>query len=111
MFQILEQIEKRRVYFHIFNEYDMGELDESVLMSFWIVKLQPFFTVNNNIPSNELNAKIAIFLLNKTLSFVATKTEKQNRITGKVVQDLYYSFRFRDISKESLILLAESLIQ
>jgi hypothetical protein len=108
--QIFNRIEKRRVYFHIFyNDCVMGELNESALMCFWIIKLQPFFT--NNIPANELNAKIALHLFSKTIFFVASKTGKQPHLTGKLLEDLYYSFRFRDISKEALMLLAESLVQ
>jgi hypothetical protein len=109
--QIFDRIEKRRVYFHIFyNGCSMGELNEGALMCFWIAKLHPFYDNHNNIPSNVLNAKIALYLFNKTLSFYAAKTNKKNGLTGKIAQDIYYSFRFRDISKESVMLLAESLI-
>ena len=112
MLQIFDRIEKRRVYFHIFCKgCDLGELNEGALMCFWIVKLQPFFANNNNIPSNELNSKIALYLFNKTLLAVGATTNKKSGLTEKIAQDLYYSFRFRDISKESLMLLAESLLQ
>ncbi|MDR0878766.1 MAG: hypothetical protein LBN21_11990 [Treponema sp.] len=108
-YEILERIEKRRVYFHIF--YDgckMGELNEGALMCFWILKLAPFFSPR--ISSNVLNAKIAMFLFNSMLSFVAKKTGRNVNISSQIVKDLYYSFRFRDVSKESIMILAESLI-
>ncbi|GHV70266.1 hypothetical protein AGMMS49928_17380 [Spirochaetia bacterium] len=110
LLEIFERIEKRRVYFHIF--YDgckMGELNEGALMCFWIVKLCPF--VCSGIPSDVLNAKIALFLFNSVLSFIAKKSNKKVLITSQIIKDLYYSFRFRDISKESIMLLAESLVQ
>ena len=72
MYEIIERIEKRRIYFHIYyNGCKMGELNEGALMCFWIIKLN---------------------------------------ITENIVNDIYYAFRFRDVSKESIMLIAESLI-
>jgi hypothetical protein len=110
LLEIFDRIEKRRIYFHIFyNGCKMSELNEGTLLCFWIMKLCPFTC--QKIPSDVLNAKIALFLFNKILSLVATKLNKQVNITDQTIKDIYYSFRFRDISKESLMLLAGSLIQ
>jgi hypothetical protein len=110
LIEIFERVEKRRVYFHIFyNGCRMGELNEGALLCFWIIKLCPFTCLN--IPPDILNAKIALFLLNRVLSFVAYRTHKRLCITEQIIRDLYYSFRFRDLSKESLMLLAGSMIQ
>ena len=110
MIEIFDRIEKRRVYFHIFyNGCKMGELNEGALMCFWIVKLCPFACPT--IPADILNAKIALFLFNRVLSFVAEKSNKRLCITEQTIKDMYYSFRFRDISKESLMLLAGSMVQ
>ena len=110
LLEIFDRIEKRRIYFHIFyNGCKMGELNEGALMCFWIIKLCPFTCPK--IPPDILNAKIALFLFNRVLSLVAAKSRKRILMTEQTVKDLYYSFRFRDISKESLMLLAGSLIQ
>jgi len=110
LLEIFDRIEKRRVYFHVFyNGCKMGELNEGALMCFWTIKLFPFTC--SSVPPDILNAKIALFLFNKVLSLVAAKLNKQVNITEQIVKDIYYSFRFRDISKESLMLLAGSLIQ
>jgi len=110
LLEIFDRIEKRRIYFHIFyNGCKMGELNEGALMCFWIVKLCPFTCIK--IPPDILNAKIALFLFNRVLSLVAAKSHKKVCITEQTVKDLFYSFRFRDISKESLMLLAGSMIQ
>ena len=62
MYEIIERIEKRRIYFHIYyNGCKMGELNEGALMCFWINKLTPFHY--NGIPNNILNAKVALCLL------------------------------------------------
>ncbi|MDR3020920.1 MAG: hypothetical protein LBU66_08485 [Treponema sp.] len=110
LLEIFDRIEKRRVYFHIFyNGCNMSELNEGALLCFWIIKLCPFTC--EKIQPDILNAKIAMFLYNKVLSYVAGKTNKQVCITEQKLKDLYYSFRFRDISKEALMLLAGSMIQ
>ena len=110
LLEIFDRIERRRVYFHIFyNGCNMSELNEGALLCFWIIKLCPF--ICQNIQPDILNAKIALFLFNKVLSYVASKTHKQVLITEQTIKDLYYSFRFRDISKESLMLLAGSMIR
>jgi len=110
LLEIFDRIEKRRIYFHIFyNGCKMGELNEGALMCFWIVKLCPFTC--SKVPPDILNAKIALFLFNRVLSLVSVKLHKKVCITEQTVKDLFYSFRFRDISKESLMLLAGSMIQ
>jgi hypothetical protein len=109
MLEIYERIEKRRVYFHIFyNGCKMGELNEGSLMCFWILKLMPF--THTNIPANELNAKIALYLLNNMLLYYAKKNKKRVNISDSLSKDIYYSFRFRDVSKEAIMVLAESMI-
>jgi hypothetical protein len=108
MLEIYERIEKRRVYFHIFyNGCKMGELNEGSLMCFWILKLMPFS--HPNIPANEINAKIALYLLNNMLIYYAKKNKKKINISNSL-KDLYYSFRFRDLSKEAIMALAGSMI-
>ena len=106
--EIWERIEKRRVYFHIFYNCKMGEINEGSLMCFWIKKLMPFS--HKTIPANELNAKIALYLLNNVLLYNAKKNRKKVNISDSLTQSLYYSFRFRDISKEAIMALAESMI-
>ena len=75
MYEIIERIEKRRIYFHIYyNGCKMGELNEGALMCFWIVKLNPFHY--NDIPNNILNAKIALCLFLNVLHY---HTQKENK--------------------------------
>jgi hypothetical protein len=108
--EVFERVDKRRVYFYIFYQgCVMGEVNEVALMCFWIVKLCPFFS--SGVPSDIVNAKIAVSLFFKMVRDVALTLGKKVCITPRIVRDLFYAFRFRDISKESLMLLAESLIQ
>jgi hypothetical protein len=109
LYELIERIEKRRIYFHIFyNGCRMGELNGGALMCFWILKLSPFY--HASIPANNLNPKIALYLFLHMLSAEARRTGKQINSNNQTVSNLYYAFRYRDISKESLMLLAESLL-
>jgi hypothetical protein len=86
----------------------MGELNEGSLMCFWILKLMPFS--HKSIPAYELNAKIALYLLNNMLLYYARKNGMRVNISDSLNTELYYSFRFRDISKEAIMALAKSMV-
>jgi hypothetical protein len=108
MCEITERIEKRRVYFHIFYNVNMSELNEVSLLCFWILKLHPFFS--NTMQSDILNAKIAIYLFLTALSYMATENGKRINTEKRLLENLYYAFRFRDLSKEAIMAIAESIV-
>ena len=107
LLKIYDRIEKRRVYFHVYyNGCRMGELNEASLMCFWILKLMPFS--RQGISTNELNAKIALYLLNNAVIYYARKYKRGANIF--LSKNLYYAFLYRDLSKEAIMALAESMI-
>jgi hypothetical protein len=109
MYEIIERIEKRRIYFHVYyNGCKRGEVNEGALMCFWIIKLNPFHL--NGISNNVLNAKIALCLFLNVLHYHNQKENIKLNITEKMVNDIYYAFRFRDLSKEAIMILVEGLI-
>jgi hypothetical protein len=109
MYEIIERIEKRRIYFHIYYEgCKMGELNEGALMCFWILKLNPFYCID--VPNNILNAKIALCLFMNMLHYHTKKENIKLNITENICNDIYYGFRYRDLSKEAIMIVAESLI-
>ena len=109
LLEIFDRIEKRRVYFHVFYKgCKMGELNEGSLLCFWIAKLQPFH--HPGMDSSKLNAKISVCLFVNTIYFHSERTRQEKRIPEHFINDLYYSLLYRDISKESLMLLAESFL-
>jgi hypothetical protein len=108
IYEIAERVEKRRVYFHIFYDVNMNELNEVSLLCFWILKLHPFFS--NKMQSDILNVKIALYLFLTAASYTARAHEKHINTADRLVENLYYAFRFRDLSKEAIMALAESLI-
>jgi hypothetical protein len=109
MIEIIERVEKRRIYLHIFHDKcKMGELNEASLICFWMLKLSPFFCPG--IEANELNAKIALCFLTNIVYYCRIKTSgKKAAISQQLLKEAYYAFRFRDLSKEAIMLLTTSL--
>ena len=109
LYEIMIRVEQRRVYFHVFhNGLKMGEINEGALLCFWILKLTPFR--HDNIPNSLLNTKIAITLFINMLYFVAAKTNKKVNIKSELLKNTLYAFRYRDLSKEAIMALADSFL-
>jgi len=111
LFDIIELVWKRKVYFQVFHNVNgLNELKEASLYCFWVLKLQPFLWLSTDKPNYQLNAKIALFIFTSGLHFFATQKGKKVNLPSNAIQNLYYSFRYRDWSKEALMDLAESLV-
>jgi len=109
LLDIIEKVEKRRVYFHVFHRATMSESDEMSLYCFWILKLTPFFNVEN--PDYPVNAFFALFIFLKTINNLSY--ERLNRainLDKEYVDSLIYAFQYRDLSKEAIMAIAEALL-
>ena len=129
IYTIVEQVWKRKVYFRVFHKdvHGMNELKEAALYCFWVLKLQPFHLTGCTDSMNKLNAKIALrLLISGALTYTKNMNEKSlkeaiaNKRTTRqnltlsmslaIANDLFYSFQFRDWSKESLMDLCAGMI-
>jgi len=111
MYEILTRVEKRRVYFHIYyNGKKMGERNEGALICFWILKLMPFR--HDNIPNATLNVKIAYTFFMNMLYYEAahSKIKRKVNVKSDLLTNTLYAFMYRDLSKEAIMALAESLL-
>jgi hypothetical protein len=109
LYEMIERIEKRRIYFYVFyNGTRLGELNEGSLLCFWILKLMPFY--HPQIPAYIINANIALAIFVNSLNYYAGLVQKKVNLTDQAVKDLQYAFCFRDLSKEAIMILAENLI-
>jgi len=110
---IIDLVERRRVYFYVFHGINMSEWNEAALYCFWIVKMQPFFEIPP--PSikikqaNEVNAIIAVRLLCRAVNNLR-KSKGKGKIGQLNLSNLIHAFRYRDISKEAVMALFENLI-
>jgi len=109
--QVIDMVERRRTYFHVFHcGMEMGELNEACLRSFWILKRYPFFDVKH--PNRDVNLFFALVIFTYGVSFTADKRapkEKPN-FGQHIIEHLEHAFKFRDLSKEAMMAIAEGLI-
>jgi len=104
--EIINRVEKRRIYFKVFYKSILNELNEIALFCFWIAKLKPFFCKTDYM----MNDKIAIFYFFHRLDKTSHDSKKRLNLTRRIIKIISYDFRYRDISKEALMTIAESLI-
>ena len=105
---IIDLIQRRRIYFHIFHDIEMGELNEACLLCFWILKFNPFCYAMN--PEININFVFALALFTRAVNKTALKRHKKANFTKEVVTHLKHAFKYRDLSKEAIMAIAESLI-
>jgi hypothetical protein len=61
--------------------------------------------------SDVLNPKIALTLFTNTIMAYSAAKGKKKIPTSDFINDLYYSFRYRDLSKEAIMMMAEIFVQ
>lgn len=105
---IIVRVHKRKHYFKIFhNEMNISEYKETALYCYWILKLRPFW-IDPSYPSSErINEKFALHLYISLLKKYNGDFSQEDGISRLHIRELLYSFRFRDITKESMILMLE----
>jgi hypothetical protein len=131
--EIVERVRMRKLYFYIYHTIaDVDSVDEIKIMSlyaFWTLKFHPFFWKEGYISKRqkagyEINAKVALNLFLSGIKLYADAKTKAAKARGQntiytisftredtaAINDLYYSFCYRDWSKESLMDFAKSLI-
>lgn len=119
VYQIITKVDQRKQYFSYFHHLDISDFKEIALYAFWIVKLAPLYfkegtdTSNSSLPYESLNPKFAVYLIVKKVKSLANSDVQRNRInkffSASYIYELVYSLTYRDISKEAMILLMETL--
>ncbi|GBU20433.1 hypothetical protein R80B4_00311 [Fibrobacteres bacterium R8-0-B4] len=110
LFELVDRVDKRKVYFRVFYEKvkeGMSERNEAALYCFWILKLAPFFDATN--PNSPINIDFAAYFLLKSIQYDCLKRGVRRTLPDKYIDDLKYAFRFRDISKESIMAIADTM--
>ena len=110
LFEIVDRVDKRKVYFRVFYEKvkeGMSERNEAALYCFWILKLAPFFDATN--PDLPINVDFATYFLLKSIQYDCLKRGTRRTLPNKYIDDLKYAFKFMDISKESIMAIADTM--
>ncbi|GHS93444.1 hypothetical protein FACS1894139_07340 [Planctomycetales bacterium] len=102
--EIIDLVERRRVYFRIFHGIEMGELNETALYCFWFIKFAPLY--HPQYPNWQINLLAAMKLL---IAFVRRR-HPAAPLPKPFIQKIAYAFRYRDLSKEAVMLLLETLV-
>ena len=113
--KIIDLVYKRKIYFQVFHGVDeINELKEISLYCFWMLKLQPFYWAKKgrglDDSNYKLNVKFALGIFLRGMRFYAKQKGHSVNISEGLINDLCYSFAFRDWSKEAIMDLAQSLI-
>ena len=120
VFQIISKVDQRKSYFKFFHQLNISDFKELALNCFWIIKLRPLWYDDSDseepqkLNFESLNDKFALYMLIKKFRALAnTNEELQNNInnlfSNQYMYELIYSFTYRDISKEAMILLVETM--
>lgn len=117
---ILQRVEKRRQYFHYFHDdMEMNEVKQAALVAYWVLKFRPFSYHSDEhsdlVTKSELtekykalNERFAFFYIISACRKGADIRSFQYRMPSYgMVNEVIYAFKYWDLSKEAIILIAE----
>lgn len=105
---MIVRVHKRKYYFKVFhNEMITSEYKETALYCYWVLKLRPFWIDADNVSSERINEKFALHLYISLLKKYNEDFSEKDGINRRHIKELLYSFRYRDITKEAMILMLE----
>jgi len=114
------RVDKRLKYFRIFHDMEINECKKAALYAYWIIKFRPIKIIDdehrNELGFNDqVNEMFAIHHLISVLSGTGKikpwdGSEGVNiTMQNPYLQELCYSFRFRNFTIDSMIVLADSI--
>ena len=119
LIDIFIRVDKRLAYFRYFHNMRINDRKKAALYAYWIIKLRPVKivddTLKNKLGHTNVNEKLA---LNHLLGILVArgkiklgngKGEVILDKTNKFLRELYYSFRFRNFTIDSMIVLADAI--
>lgn len=113
--RIILRVDKREGYFMVFHEQTrINEIKQAALTAYWILKFRPFMINTLDLHRanhfRRINEGFAAFYL--ISAFKQYSIEKGNKIidiSDRLINEILYAFSYWDLSKESMILVAESI--
>jgi hypothetical protein len=109
---IIIRVDKRKAYYLCFHDMEINECKEVALYAYWIIKLRPFVITDTayrrNLDACCINESFAIYFIGLVLELTHRIKHTKN-IKESYSRFLEYSFRFRNFSIDSFIVLVESI--
>jgi len=112
------RVDKREAYFHFFHNLKINDEKKAALFAYWIAKLHPVKFIDDNLRNKKIHANVNEKL---AINHLLTALVRKNKIKlwdghagikieeSKYIEELFYSLRFRNLSIDSMIVLADSI--
>lgn len=117
MGELLVRVDKRKDYFIIYHDNtEMNEIKEAALLAYWILKFKPISVKTDDLilkrKYDQINEAFAVFILYSTIMEETKRVDGMRfSISKEYNKKIMYAFKFWDLSKESIMLIAESLCE
>ena len=112
LMDIIFRVDKRKAYYQCFHNMTISECKEAALYAYWILKLRPFTITDKRYKNNNdacmINESFAIHFIGLILENTG-RIKRTNNIKDSYRKFLEYSFRFRNFSIDSFVVLIESI--
>jgi len=109
---VIIRVDKRKAYYICFHNMEINECKEVALYAYWILKLRPFVITDTKYLKNPdaccINESFVIHLIGLVLE-LTHRIKYTKNIKESYSRFLEYSFRFRNFSIDSFIVLVESI--
>ena len=112
LMDVIIRVDKRKAYYYCFHGMRINECKEAALYAYWILKLKPFTITDEkyktNVDTCTINESFAIHLIGLILESTG-RIKKTSKINNSYYNFLDYSFRFRNFTIDSFVVLIESI--
>ncbi len=110
---ILVRVDKRQDYFLIYHDAHINEFKKSALIAYWIIKFHPFFILDESGEKSRLNVNegFAAFLCLGSISEYYRRNKIEFKLSEEYRDKLMYALKYWDLSKESFMLIVETLCE
>jgi hypothetical protein len=112
LIDIIIRVDKRKAYYRCFHGMEINECKEAALYAYWILKLRPFIITDAKYRSSPDACGVIESFVIYFIGLILENTGRIKQTTGikeSYVRFLEYSFRFRNFSIDSFIVLIESI--
>jgi len=109
------RVDRRSAYYRFFHNMNISEKKRASLYAYWIAKLRPFTIVDERYSESEdaayINEKFAAYYLITAVLIPNGDVYDAEKIifSSEFFEKLVYAFRYRSITIDSVILLADSM--
>lgn len=113
--RILLRVDKRKDYFLRFHEQThINEIKQAALMAYWIIKFKPFMVNTANLQDLQKFRRInegfaAYYIFSAYIQCAIESNSLVGEPSPQLMKELMYALTYWDLSKESIILIAETL--